>query len=97
MMDHWRKFLGDRFIEIDYEDTVSNTEEQARKLIDYIDLPWDDACLEPHKQKRAILTASKTQVTKPIYNTSVKSWERYSDELKPLIKILESGAAKHLL
>lgn len=97
LMEHWRSFLGDRFIEIDYEDTVHNTEEQARKMIDYIGLPWDEACLEPHKQKRAILTASKTQVVKPVYTTSVKSWERYADQLQPLIKRLESGPAKELL
>ncbi len=97
LMEHWRTYLGDRFIEIDYEETVSNFESQARKLIDYVDLPWDDACLEPHKQKRAVLTASKMQVIKPVYKTSVKSWERYGDELQPLIKRLESGPAKELL
>jgi len=97
LMEHWREHLGDRFIEIDYEETVSKTEEQARKLIDYIDMPWDDACLEPHKQKRAVLTASKMQVIKPVYKTSVKAWERYSDELKPLIDGLKKGPANKLL
>ena len=97
LMEYWREVLGDRFIEVDYEDTVNDTEAQARKMIDYIDLPWNEACLEPHKQKRAILTASKTQVVKPVYKTSVRSWERYADQLKPLIERLESGPAKHLL
>jgi tetratricopeptide (TPR) repeat protein len=89
LMEHWRKVCPDKFIEIDYEDTVSDLETQARKLIDYIGLPWNDACLKPHKQKRAVLTASKTQVIKPIYKTSVKSWERYEKNLKPLIKGLK--------
>ena len=70
---------------------------RTRYLIDAIGLPWDDACLEPHKQKRAVLTASKTQVIQPVYKSSVKAWERYKDELQPLIKALEAGPAKDLL
>ena len=97
MMAHWREHLGDRFIEVDYEKTVDDIETEARRMIDYIGLPWDDACLQPHKQKRAVLTASKMQVIKPVYKTSVKAWMRYEEELQPLIKVLESGPAKELL
>ena len=97
LMAYWREVLGDRFIEIDYEETVSDLEKQARMLIDYVDLPWDDACLEPHKQKRAVLTASKQQVTQPVYKTSVKSWQKYEKYLGPLIEELQSGSAKDLL
>ena len=97
LMAHWRDVIGDRFIEIDYEETVGEFETQARRLIDHVELPWNDACLEPHKQKRAVLTASKMQVIKPVYKTSVRSWERYADELEPLIKALEKGPAKELL
>lgn len=85
IMAFWRQLLGDRFLEIDYEETVSNTEAQARKLIDFVGLDWNDACLEPHKQKRMVLTASKAQVTKPVYKTSVEKWKRYEDGLQPLI------------
>lgn len=88
VMDHWRSVLPGRFIEIDYEETVSNFEEQARKLIDYVGLEWNDACLEPHKQKRSVLTASKEQVRKPIYTSSVKAWKRYEKQLQPLIEAL---------
>lgn len=97
LIEHWRTVLPDRFIEIDYEDTVNNTEDQARKLIDHVELPWDDACLEPHKQKRAVLTASKMQVIKPVYKTSVKGWKRYEKQLQPLIDSLSKGPAKDLL
>ena len=89
LMEHWRKVLPDRFLEIEYEETVDNFEEQARKLIDFVGLPWHKACLSPHKQKRSVLTASKTQVIKPVYKTSVQAWKRYEKELQPLIKGLE--------
>lgn len=88
MMAYWREVLPDRFIEIDYEDTVNNPENQARKLIDYIGLEWNDACLEPHKKQRPVLTASRSQVTKPVYTTSVEKWRKYEKELQPLIKKL---------
>lgn len=94
LMDHWRTVLPGRFLEIDYEETVGNFEAQARKLIDFVGLPWHKACLAPHKQKRAVLTASKTQVIKPVYKTSVKSWKRYEKQLEPLIKGLKTGSAK---
>ena len=97
LMAYWRDVIGDKFIEVDYEDTVNNLEPQARKLIEYVDLQWDDACLEPHKQKRAVLTASKQQVTKPVYKTSVKAWKKYEKQLAPLIDELQSGPAKDLL
>lgn len=88
IMQHYREVLPGRILEIDYEETVSNFEEQARKLIDFIGLPWDEACLEPHKQKRAIMTASKGQVTKPVYKTSVEKWRRYEKQLQPLVERL---------
>ena len=97
LMAYWREVLKDRFIEIDYETTVSELEKQARMLIDYVELPWNEACLEPHKQKRAVLTASKTQVIQPVYKSSMKGWKRYEKQLQPLIDSLSKGPAKDLL
>lgn len=96
LMEYWREVLPGRFLEINYEDTVGNFEEQARKLIDYVGLEWDDACLEPHKQKRTVLTASKAQVTKPVYKTSVDKWKRYEKGLQPLVeRLLPEQALKN--
>lgn len=91
IMEHWRKVLPkDRFIEVDYEETVSDFEPQARRLIEHVGLAWNDACLEPHKQKRAVLTASKDQVIQPIYKSSVESWKRYETQLQPLVEALRA-------
>ncbi len=89
LMEYWKELLPGRFMEVHYEETVGNFEEQARKLIDYVGLAWDDACLAPHKQKRAVLTASKDQVIKPVYQTSVAAWKRYEKQLQPLIQNLD--------
>lgn len=97
LMDYWRDVLPDRLMEIDYEETVNNFEPQARALVGHAGLDWNDSCLKPHKQKRAVLTASKMQVIKPVYKTSVKSWQRYEKQLAPLIDGLKAGKAKDLL
>lgn len=89
LMNYWREILPNKFLEINYEDTVSDLKNQARKLIDYIGLDWNDACLAPHKYKRNILTASKMQVIKPVYKSSVNSWKNYRDHLEPLVSRLE--------
>jgi tetratricopeptide (TPR) repeat protein len=88
LMKYWHEMFPDRILDIDYEDTVNDLETQARKLIDYIGLEWNEACLEPHKQKRSVLTASKSQVTQPVYKTSVEKWRRYEKQMKPLADIL---------
>lgn len=88
LMAYWHEQLPGRILDINYEDTVGDLESQARKLINYIGLEWNDACLEPHKQKRAVLTASKSQVTKPVYKTSVEKWRIYEKQLQPLADIL---------
>ncbi|MEM9470129.1 MAG: tetratricopeptide repeat protein [Pseudomonadota bacterium] len=89
LMEYWHEHLPGKILDINYEDTVNDLETQARKLIDYVGLEWNEACLEPHKQKRAVLTASKAQVTKPVYKSSVEKWKRYEEQLQPLYEIVK--------
>jgi hypothetical protein len=79
---------GDAFHEVEYEDLVANTEQEARRLLDYCGLPWEDACLDFHKTERAVRTASVTQVRQPIYRSSVERWRRYEKYLGPLLEAL---------
>ncbi|CAM2155899.1 putative Tfp pilus assembly protein PilF [Pararobbsia alpina] len=89
LMDHWRAVLPQgSFIEVQYEDLVADIETQARRLIDYVELPWNDACLDFHKTQRAIRTASVTQVRQPIYSSSVERWKHYERYLGPLLEAL---------
>lgn len=89
LMEHWRSVLpSGSFLDIRYEDLVNDTEVQARRLLDYCGLEWNDACLEFHATKRKVRTASITQVRQPIYTSSVERWRRYGDTLKPLLEAL---------
>lgn len=86
LMAHWRRVLPEgAFLDVRYEELVADNEAQARRLIEYCGLEWNDACLEFHKTKRAVRTASVTQVRQPIYTSSVERWRKYEAYLKPLL------------
>ena len=90
MMSHWRTVLPPtQFIEVDYEAVVDDLETQARRLIDFIGLPWDASCLSFHENTRAVRTASVNQVRQPIYTSSKGRWHRYAEHLTPLLNALQ--------
>ncbi len=89
LMEHWRSVLPGRMIEIDYEDTVSDLEGVARKIVAAAGLEWDPACLEFHRTDRPVRTASVTQVRQPIYTRSVERFRNYEPTLGTLFKQLE--------
>lgn len=88
LMERWRERFPGRFVDISYEDTVSNLEANARTLIDHLGLPWQDACLRFHEQEQAVSTASAVQVREPAHTRSVGRWRRYETQLEPMLKIL---------
>jgi tetratricopeptide (TPR) repeat protein len=93
LMAHWRSVLPQgSFMEVQYEDIVADMEGQARRLIDFCGLEWDDACLNFHKNTRSIRTASVTQVRQPIYTSSVERWRNYEKYLGPLLDGLQGYA-----
>jgi len=92
LMAHWRQVLpADSWLDVRYEDVVSNLESEAKRLIAYCGLNWDPACLSFHNLKRQVSTASYTQVRRPIYSSSVERWRRFEKELLPLINVLNEN------
>ena len=88
LMQHWRDTLGSRLIEVDYESLVADQAGETRRLLDACSLPWEDSCLEFHRNERPTLTASAAQVRQPLYSSSVGLWQRYRSELQPLVERL---------
>lgn len=89
LMQHWREVLPPgAFLDVRYEDIVADKEHEARRLIEYCGLEWNDACLDFHKTERAVRTASVTQVRQPIYTSSVERWRPYEPFLGPLLDAL---------
>jgi hypothetical protein len=66
---------------INYEQLTTDQEYETRKLIEYLDLKLEDACLAPHKNKRIVRTASQQQVRKKIYQGSSEAWKKYKPYL----------------
>lgn len=91
LMEHWRREATLPILDVVYEDTIANVEKQARRILEFIGLPWDDRCLQFHKHSRAVTTASTDQVRKPIYQSSKQRWKRYEKYLGPLIEGLKAG------
>ena len=90
-MDHWHDVLPPgTILDVRYEDTVDDLEGQARRLLDFCGLPWDDACLSFHETKRPVRTASVAQVREPIYRRSVGKWRPEESLLRPLLEGLAS-------
>ncbi|MCG6157842.1 tetratricopeptide repeat-containing sulfotransferase family protein [Rubinisphaera margarita] len=84
MMDYWRNVLPITIHDIVYEELVADQEAKSRWLIeDVCGLPWDENCLQFHRNDRAVLTASLWQVRQPIYRQSVQKWKNYASLLKP--------------
>jgi len=91
LMEHWRSILPpDAMLEVQYEDVVADTEGQARRILGFCGLPWDDRCLAFYKHPRPIKTASVSQVRRPIYSSSVGKARIYGDALRPLIDELNT-------
>ena len=89
MMEHWDQVLPGRVIDVDHEALVADPEARIRWLVtEACGLDWDPACLEFHKTKRSVRTASVTQVRQPIFTTSVQRWRRYEKHLGPLFEAL---------
>ena len=93
-MRAWLKIRGmlqNPWIEIRYEDMVRDLEGQARKVLDFLDLPWDDQVLEYHRraQRKHVHSPTYEAVTKPVYTTSVERWRNYAGKLEPYMSILQ--------
>ena len=88
LMDHWRHVLGDRLIEINYEDLVASPRDTLSTLLHRLGLGLEDACLNPEHESAAVMTASAAQVRQPIHARSVGSAAHYAKHLGPLVAAL---------
>lgn len=80
----WRKVLPNPIHTVQYETLVSQTEQEARRMIEFCGLPWEAQCVRPHENAGQVQTASKWQVRQPINKGSIERWRRYEAELEPL-------------
>jgi len=81
LMQFWLDHYGDQIYNLNYEDLTINQDAETRKLIHYLELKWEDDCLSPQKNKRAVQTASQQQVRQKIYQDSSQQWCKFKPYL----------------
>ena len=89
LMAHWRDILPTpHLLEVDYEAVVDDLEAEARRMLQFLGLPWDDSVLRFYETERPVRTASSNQVRQPIYRSSAAGWRNHAADLKPLLEAL---------
>ena len=94
LMDHWDVVLPDTVLRVQYEDVVADTETQVRRILDYLELPFEQACLDFHKTKRSVRTPSSEQVRQPIFKSGLEQWRNFEPWLDPLKEALGENILK---
>lgn len=85
LMAHWDTVLPGEILRVQYEDVVDDLDAQVRRILDYLDLPFEQACVDFHKTEREVRTASSEQVRQPIFQSGKEQWRHFEpwlDELK---------------
>ena len=87
-MAHWETVLPGKILRVQHEDLVADLEGQVRRMLDYCELPFEQACVDYHKTERSVRTPSSEQVRQPIFRDSLEAWKNYAPWLGPLTEIL---------
>lgn len=88
LMDHWDQVLPGFVLRVQHEDVVNDLEGQVRRILDFCNLPFEQACVEYHRTERSIRTPSSEQVRQPIYKTGLEQWRHFEPWLDPLKEAL---------
>ena len=91
LMGHWREVLPLSMLDLDYEALLDDQEGETRRLVDFLGLPWEPACLHFHESRRAVTTASQWQVRRPLYSAARDHWRYYQAQLAPLESALRAA------
>ncbi|HEY0199966.1 MAG TPA: sulfotransferase [Rhodanobacter sp.] len=91
LMAHWKRIFPGRILEVHYETLVASQEASSRQLLEFCNLPWDDACLSFERNRTPASTASATQVRQPIHKAAVGRWRRYEAQLAGLRDLLTTA------
>ncbi|MCC7272536.1 MAG: sulfotransferase [Alphaproteobacteria bacterium] len=91
LMAHWMKVLDLPILDVRYESLVAQPEVEARRIIAFLELPWEESCLDVEGNRRVVDTSNYAAVRGPIHGGAVDRWKRYRTQLQPLIDAL-SGA-----
>ncbi len=84
LMNFWEQLLGKHFYTINYEDLVKEPYENISNLLNFVELYFDEKCLNFHENKSTVKTMSASQVRRKIYSSSIQSHKRYEEKFSDL-------------
>ncbi len=84
VMAHWDAVLPGRILRVQHESVVEDLEGNVRRMLDFLELPFEAACLEFYRTERSVRTASSEQVRQPIYKEGLDQWRHFEPWLGPL-------------
>jgi hypothetical protein len=98
-METWlkvRELTTSPWLEFRYESVVENLEHEARRILEFLGLAWDEKVLQFHEHAKDKVVRSPTykDVTKPIYNRSIGRWRHYEEHLEPILARLKPFLAE---
>ena len=88
LMNHWDKVLPGKILRVNNEDIIDDLEGQVKRMLDYLEIPFEEECITFYETDRSVRTASSEQVRRPINKEGMERWKPYSKHLKPLIDSL---------
>ena len=94
LMDHWNRVLPNKILRVNNEDVIEDLEGQVRRMLDFLELPFEESCISFHETERSVRTASSEQVRKPINKEGMERWKPYAKNLKPLLNALDTDLLK---
>jgi hypothetical protein len=90
-MRHWQSILPENaLLDVPYEGLIDDQEAWSRRMLEFIELPWDPHCLDFHETPRSVVTTSRWQVRQKISRSSVARWRNYQRYVGPLLGQLQS-------
>ena len=88
LMNHWDKVLPGKILRVNNEDIIDDLEGQVKRMLEYLQLPFEEECITFYETDRSVRTASSEQVRRPINKEGMERWKPYSNHLKPLVDSL---------
>jgi len=90
LMNHWDSVLPNKVLRVNNEDVINDLDGQVRRILEYIEVPFEESCISFHETERSVRTASSEQVRQPINKKGMGRWKPYAKHLKPFTNILDS-------
>ena len=91
LMNHWDNVLPGKILTVNNEDVIDDLEGQVRRLLNFLEIPFEQNCISFHETDRSVRTASSEQVRQPINKKGQGRWKPYAEHLKPLINSLDKN------